>query len=226
MLFRSLGNSVIMDDLTNHCKGLLISDREGPTFDLEEEMATIEFIIASKFYTRRALNMKAIALTFMPLWRSENGFKVKNMGNHIVLFTFDNKQEVDSILSNEPWSFDKHLLVLQRYDKDTPIEDLKFSCTSFWVQVHDISVRFMNPKVAEGICSTVGTVIRKSDTEVDGGSFMRVRVSMDVTRPLARGRMVSVRQGKEKWVSFKYECLHNICYRCGCLNPDDRDCEV
>ena len=80
-----------MDDLTNHCKGLSISDIEGPTFDLEEELTTPEYIIAGKFYTRRALNMEAIALTFMPLWRSKNGFKVKNMGNHIVLFTFDNK---------------------------------------------------------------------------------------------------------------------------------------
>ena len=122
-----------MDDLTNHCKGLSISDREGPTFDLEEELATPEFIIAGKFYTRRALNMEAIALTFMPLWRSKNGFKVKNMGIHIVLFTFDNKHEVDTILSNEPWSFDKHLLVLQCYDKDEPIEDLKFNSTTFWV---------------------------------------------------------------------------------------------
>ena len=181
-----------MDDLTNHCKGLSISDREGPTFDLEEELATLEFIIAGKFYTRRALNMEAIALTFMPLWRSKNGFKVKNMGNHIVLFTFDNKHEVDTILSNEPWSFDKQLLVLQHYDKDMPIEDLKFSGTAFWVQVHDIPVRFMNSKVAEGICSIVGTIIRKSEMEMNGGSFMRVRVSVDVTRPLSRGRMVSV----------------------------------
>ena len=221
-----MGNSVIIDDLTNHCKGLPIFDREGPTFDLEGEMATPEFIIASKFYTRRVLNMEAIASTFMPLWRSKNGFKVKNMGNHIVLFTFDNTQEVDSILSNEPWSSDKHLLVLQRYDKDMRIEDLKFSSTSFWVQVHDIPVRFMNPKVAEGICSTVGTVIQKSKTEMNGGSFMRVRVGVDVTHPLSRGRMVSVGQGKEKWVSFKYERLSNICYRCGCLNHDNRDCEV
>ena len=189
-----------MEDLANHCKGLSISDTEGPTFDLEEELATPEYIIAGKFYTRRALNMEAIASTFMPLWRSRNGFKVKNMGNHIVLFTFDNKHEVDSILSNEPWSFDKHLLVLQRYDKDEPIEDLKFNSTTFWVQVHDIPVRFMNPKVAEGICSTVGTVVRKSETEMNGGSFMRVRVNVDITRPLSRGRMVSVGQGREKWV--------------------------
>ena len=215
-----------MEDLTNHCKGLSISDTEGPTFDLEEELATPEYIIAGKFYTRRALNMEAIASTFMPLWRSRNGFKVKNMGNHIVLFTFDNKHEVDSILSNEPWSFDKHHLVLQRYDKDEPIEDLKFNSTTFWVQVHDIPVRFMNLKVAEGICSTMGTVVRKPETEMHGGSFMRVRVNVDVTRPLSRGRMVSVGQGREKWVSFKYERLPTICYWCGCLNHDDRDCEL
>ena len=157
--FGGLGNSVDMEELTIHCNGLSISDREGLTFDLEEDMATPKFIIAGKFYTRRALNMEAIASTFKPLWRSKNGFKVTNMGNHIVLFTFDNKLEVDSILSNEPWSFDKHLMVLQRCDKDTPVEDLMFNCTSFWVQVHDIPIRFMNQKVAEGICSTIGTVI-------------------------------------------------------------------
>ena len=45
------------------------------------------------------------------------------MGNHIVLFIFD-KLEVETILENEPWSFDKHLMVLQRYDKDTSVEEL------------------------------------------------------------------------------------------------------
>ena len=75
-------------------------------------MATPEFIIAAKFFMKRALNMDAIALTFQPLWRSKNGFNVKNMGNHIVLFIFDNKREVETIIENEPWSFDKHLMVL------------------------------------------------------------------------------------------------------------------
>ena len=31
---------------------------------------------------------------------------------------------------------------------------------------------------------------------------------------------------EEVWVSFKYECLPNICYWCGCLDHDDKDCEV
>ena len=102
-------------------------------------------------------------------------------------------------------------MVLQCYDKDTPVDDLTFNHTSFWVQVHDTPVRFMNQKMAKGICNTVGTVIQKPEIEVDGGSFMRVRVSLDITRPLSRGRMVSLRQGKEQWVSIKYKRLPNIC---------------
>ena len=201
-----------MDELANHCKGLSLSDREVPTFDLEEEMATLEFIIVAKFFTKRALNMDAIASTFQPLWRSKNGFKVKNMGNHIVLFIFDNKREVETIIENKPWSFDKHLMVLQRYDKDTPFEELQFNYTSVWVQVHDISIRFMNQKVAARICNQVGTVIKKQEAEGEGGSFMRVRIRVDITIPLSRGRMVSLGEGKEIWVSFKYERLPNICY--------------
>ena len=224
--FGGEGNTVTMDELTTHCNGLLLSDKEGPIFDLEDDMATPEFIIVAKFFTRRALNMEAIVSTFKPLWRSKNGFKVKNMGNHIILFIFDNKLEVDTILENEPWSFDKHLMALQRYDKDMPVEELQFNLTTFWVQVHDIPVRFMNQKVADGICSYVGTVIKKSKAEGEGGSFMRVRVRLDITIPLSRGRKVSLGRGKELWVSFKYERLPNICYWCGYLNHDDRDCEA
>ena len=55
---------------------------------------------------------------------------------------------------------------------------------------------------------------------------MRVRVNVDVTNPLSRGRMVSFGQSTEKWVFFKYERLPNLCYWCDCLNHDDRDCEV
>ena len=62
--FREYGKHfVVMDELTNHCNSLSIFDRVGPTFDLEEEMATLELIIATKFFTRRALNIEAFAST-------------------------------------------------------------------------------------------------------------------------------------------------------------------
>ena len=153
-----------MEDLTKQWTGLSISNREGPKFRLHNELAAPVFIIAAKFLTKRVLNIDAIAATFTPLWRSKSGFKIKNLGNHIVLITFESKVEVDNILSNEPWSFDKHLMVLQRYDGVSEVHELDFTLTPFWVQVHGILVKFMTTTVAESLCETVGQVQKQAQT--------------------------------------------------------------
>ena len=122
-----------MDDLTKQWSGLTISQRKGPKVRLQDEMPVSISIIAAKFLTKRALNPKAVVATFTPIWRSKKGFKIKNLGNHIMLFTFDRETEVDTILANAPWSFDKHLMILQKYDRVSKIEDLDFNSTLFWI---------------------------------------------------------------------------------------------
>ena len=36
------------------------------------------------------------------------------------------------------------------------------------------------------------------------GSFMRVRVLIDISRPLCRGRVIALDDDRDQWVSFKY----------------------
>ena len=50
--------------------------------------------------------------------------------------------------------------------------------------MHGIPVRFMNKRVAEGLCEIAGQVchLQTAPTE-DAGSFMRVRVLMDISQP-------------------------------------------
>ena len=120
-----------MEDLMKQWTGMSISNKEGPKFRLHNELVAPVFIIAAKFLTKKALNIDAIAATFTPLWRSKNGFKIKNLKNHVVLFTFESKAKVDNILANEPCSFDKHLMVLQRYDGVREVHELDFSLTPF-----------------------------------------------------------------------------------------------
>ena len=79
-----------------------MNDREWGKISLNKEQSPIEFFIAAKFLTNRALNIKAIIRTFSPLWRAVNGFKVQNKGDHFLLFVFDNKKEVEKIFSSEP----------------------------------------------------------------------------------------------------------------------------
>lgn len=119
--------------------------------------------------------MEAIAKMFNPLWRSRSGFKIKNLGDHVILFIFENETEMEKVLHTEPWCFDKHLVVMQKYDKSMAKEELKFDKTRFWVQVHGLPCKFMNIKAAKKICDVVAQVIHSNDSaEMEGGNFMSV----------------------------------------------------
>ena len=72
--------------------------------------------------------------------------------------------------------------------------------------------------MAEQICEVAGRINASTDdSELEGDNFMRVRVSVDITQPLCKGRVISLNNDKELWVSFKYARLPNLCYWCGCL---------
>ena len=109
-----------MEELAKSWSCLTLSDVEGSHLSITEEDAATDFVLATKFLTKRALNIEAIAKTFTPLWRMKNGFKVTKESDHVVLNT-------------EPWSFDKHLMLLHRYNKEVDILDIEFNTVTFWV---------------------------------------------------------------------------------------------
>lgn len=92
--------------------------------------------------------MEAIARTFKPFWRTKMGFTVKDVGNHTVLFIFGDEVDVERVFMGEPWNYDKHLVLLRRLDKNVPVKDLEFNRTLFWVQLHDLPLGNMNPRLA------------------------------------------------------------------------------
>ena len=94
------------------------------------------------------------------------------------------------------------------------------------MQVHDIPAKYLSREVAEKLCEAVGVVNKESSLgEVDRGTIMWVRVKVDVTLPLYRGRIFKLGNGSRGWVTFKYKQLPNVCYWCGRLNHVDRDCD-
>ena len=216
-----------MEDLAEQWSNFSLSEREKTGFVLNKDHRTGEFIIATLFLTPRFLNMEAMARTFKQLWRSTNGFKIRNHQDHRVLFVFDNLNDIDRILQSQPWSFDKHLVMVQRYNTDVPVQDLSFTKALFWVQVHEIPVRYMTKKIVENLCETVGEVQKLVDAVDDeGGHFIRVRVSVDVTLPLCRGQLITMENGTKHWIRFKYERLPNLCFWCGRLTHSDKNCDL
>ena len=113
------------------------------------------------------------------------------------MFIFENKSDVERVLRNEPWSFDKHVIVLQYFNKTLPLCDVVFKGTVFSVQVHDIPITYMNQATAKELCASIGEVIRiPVGSTLGKQGFIRVRVRVDVTQPLCCGRVVTLENGE------------------------------
>ena len=75
----------------------------------------------------------------------------------------------------------------------------------------------MKKAMAEQLGKSIREVVRAQvhDEESGSGRCMRIRVRVDITKPLSQGRRIGLANGDEGWVSFQYERLPNFCYWCG-----------
>ena len=147
-----------MEDLSVMWKKLSLSEEEENEYSDQIFETTRGKVLATKFFTRRVLNMEAIAQTFKQLWQTKKSFEIKGMGSHMVLFVFSDKMDTDRVLLGEPWSYDKHLVSLRRMEKTVAVKDLVFDKTFFWIQVHDLPVGDMNPDAVAEIGKVCGEV--------------------------------------------------------------------
>ena len=106
-------------------------------------------------------------------------------------------------------------------------ENIRFHTVKFWVQLHGLPVNRLNERTAYGVGKSLEEVSRATQArELIGGNFLRVRVGINVTRPLSRGRKVLLGNDCEVWVTFKYEKMPNFCYWCGMVSHDAKECSV
>ena len=122
---------ILMEELANQLTNFSLSEKETIGFTLSKEQRFGEYLLATQFLTPCFLNMVAMARTFKQLWISTNRFTIRNQNEHRMLFVFYKPNDIERILKNQPWSFDKHLVMLQRYSTDCPMRDLVFSKTLF-----------------------------------------------------------------------------------------------
>ena len=121
--------------------------------------------------------MDAIGRTYRAIWRTRKSFNIR--------------QDAEQVLNNEPWSFDKHLVLFRSLKGSQNIRSLQFTWTQFWVQLHGLPVDRLGIPTAIQIGKTIGVTLSYGcEAEMIAGDFLRIRVEMDVLKPLCRGRKV------------------------------------
>lgn len=217
-----------MEELSNRYEKLQLTEQEEEKVDLDDEEVAGGWVLTGKFLSKRHVNLEAIVKVLKPIWKMTENFEVQYAGDTTTLFLFHKEEDMNRVLWASPWSFDKYLLVLHKFGKGDAVSTIRFDRSPFWIQIHGLPMRMQTKEVAEKIVGPMGT-IEKMDVEPRGfsmGKYLRARVTIDISKPLCRGRAVRMGGTEKGWVDFCYERLPIFCYWCGKLDHDNRDCPL
>lgn len=169
-------------------------------------------------FNDRTVNREAFQSTMAKVWNSEGWITFKKFGVNKFLLEFQLLTDKEKLLQGRPWSFDQHLICFSDFHGGLSPFEVQFQLELFWIQIHNLPFPGMNKEVGSLIVFGLGKVLKiEVDTEGFGwGSFLRVCVEVNITKPLPRGHFPKI-GARQYWLAFKYERLPQICFKCGLL---------
>ncbi|MBA0633935.1 hypothetical protein Godav_029079 [Gossypium davidsonii] len=135
-------------------------------------------------------------------------------------FAFELEEDLETILEGQPWLFRKQLILFDRLSKPMARDQIRLVSSPFWIKIGPCLPEFDKKDLLHAIGVTFGGVFRSEIL----GEFCRLRVKLNVQRPLCRGIFVSIGNGNKFWIPFKYEKLPTFCFGCGRLGHGLHDC--
>uniref|UniRef100_A0A803PRM8 DUF4283 domain-containing protein n=1 Tax=Cannabis sativa TaxID=3483 RepID=A0A803PRM8_CANSA len=227
--------SLSMDSLAlNISEVLNLTDREAVVHDLEDDTGGVSqtsrtFCLVFRILSPRTIKLEWFEVAMRNAWITRGPLTFSEYGSGMFMVEFHYEGDMRRVLEGQPWHFDHCLVTCANpAGLDTLLPNqLRYS--PFRIQVHSIPFGQKSLKLAKLIGDEVGDFLEVDKITLFKVSelFLRVRVLIDISKPITRGIMVDFKSiHREKWLTFKYENLPNICFHCGMFDHTLTKCIV
>ncbi|KAF5476106.1 hypothetical protein F2P56_007845 [Juglans regia] len=204
-------------DIVDLCERLKLTEGEQQEVEIHEEdvrwtLEKSKKCIMACVLADKEINRNAFRNTLIKVWQIEGKADITDMRRNKFLIAFTYYVDKNRVMHGRPWTFDKFLICLVDYEDVAFPKEMQFTKEPFWIQCHDLPFACMNYGTGERLGNSVGQVLR---VETSGGGsswgkFTRFKIFHDITKPLARGRFLTL--------GVLHEKLPNFCYTCGIIN--------
>ena len=217
-------------DLNNSMAALGIEEEENASFvlegDIEEDFNRYDLCLVGKLLTQKNINVRAMKTKIADVWRPAMGLSIKELDQGTFLFQFYRSEDLQWIMKGGPWTFDNVMLALEQVAPGENPKDVKPCFLSIWIQVYNLPMGFMLESVGKQLGNFFGVFKEydgKNNTSI-WREYMRIRIKLDVRKPLKRKKKIMKKDGTEFTVTCKYERLGEFCFSCGMVTHTDRFC--
>ncbi|XP_023882345.1 uncharacterized protein LOC111994694 [Quercus suber] len=220
------------ETILNNLKHLRLTKEEGEEIHITHINPVTNFEECSlslfgKLLSDRQQNTRALKNTLRTAWKLGPDLRIVEVGNDILQFKFSSRYQMEWVEKSGPWNFENNLLLLCRWKKGLSSSNIGFTHAPFWVQIWGLPFEFMCEEAGKDIGNKIGNFMEvdKRSWQSDQAKYMRIRVEVQLNKPLRRGGYVTDSVGSKHWVTYKYERLPTFCFFCGKLGHDIKHCK-
>uniref|UniRef100_A0A803P5H9 Zinc knuckle CX2CX4HX4C domain-containing protein n=1 Tax=Cannabis sativa TaxID=3483 RepID=A0A803P5H9_CANSA len=152
---------------------------------------------------------------------------VKELETNKYLFQFFHEVDIGRVLDGTPWTFNKSPLIVERLKEGENPRNKALNTMEIWVQVYNLEVGFRSDRVLQGVGAYIGQYVSSCPKNFAGiwRDYFRVRVLINVEKPLKRRMRIYKNKVEWFWANFKYERVPTFCFICGIIGHSERFCD-
>ncbi|KAL2901420.1 LINE-1 reverse transcriptase-like protein [Bienertia sinuspersici] len=161
-------------------------------------------------------------------WLKLGPIVVQKVSRRLFIFHCILEDDKRGLLHHATACFHASVVVFKDWQEDRALRDYKFEDSAIWVRVEGIPANVNQSKVALNILERVGVCIflDKDNSEENPQRATRVRIWLDLRKPLIPGVFLGLENGNTKWVDIRYEGVFIFCKNCGKIGHKESHCRT
>ncbi|KAM6578787.1 hypothetical protein CsatB_030624 [Cannabis sativa] len=216
---RVMGDVVILEEEDNEVLRV-------PVGRAEEVAIDTRWCLVGKLLTGRVSDFNVFQNMMAFLWQPGMGMYVKELNPNLFLFQLYHEVDIQRVIDGSPWSYDRKPFIFTRLQEGENPRLVEINHVDMWVQLHNLQSGNMTLSVVTTLGNYIGSFVESDPNNFVGvwRDYLRVRVRLDVRKPIKRRMKIINEDSSWYWVNFKYERMPTFCFICGIIGHSEKFC--